>query len=169
MEPVYLEATINDRLIRINKNDSMDLYSWRDWIKTKPPYWYKIKPSLIINKKSGYKSYKIQINCKPYLLSRIVYKAHNNDWDITDTSSNNLIDHINNNSLDNRIENLRILTAQENQFNSRAKGYTWNKKMNKWQAQIMISRKMTYLGAFTEEADAKNAYLEAKEKYHIIA
>ena len=168
MEPVYVELVLNDRLIRINKNDSMDLYSWRDWIKTKPPYWYKIKPSLIINKKSGYKSYKIQINCKPYLLSRIVYKAHNNDWDITDVSDTNFIDHINVNSLDNRIENLRILTNQQNQWNTNAKGYNWCKRRNKWRAQININGKRTNLGSFTEEEDAKNAYLEAKSLYHII-
>ena len=29
---------------------------------------------------------------------------------------------------DNRIENLRILTHQQNQFNSKAKGYSWHKK-----------------------------------------
>jgi len=168
MEPVYVEATIKNRLVRINKNDSMDVYVWREY-KIKLPEWFKRKPTLYIDETTGYKKYKININGKPFVLSRLVYKAHNNDWDITDTSNTNLIDHINNNSLDNRIENLRILTTQQNQFNSRAKGYTWNKKMNKWQAQIMISRKMTYLGAFAEEADAKNAYLEAKEKFHIIA
>ncbi len=168
MEPVYIEATINDKLIRMNKNDSMELYIWRDYY-IKNPKWVKKIPYLYIDKKTGYKSYRTHIGNKTYLLSRLLYKVHNNDWDITDTSSNNLIDHINNNSLDNRIENLRILTAQENQFNSRAKGYTWDKNTNKWCAGIMVNRKRIYLGQFTEEADARNAYLEAKEKLHIIA
>ncbi len=51
MEPVYVETTINDRLIRINKNDSMDVWYWRDWIKT--PNWVKSKIQLSIDKKSG--------------------------------------------------------------------------------------------------------------------
>lgn len=167
MEPVYLETTINDTLIRINKNDALDIYTWRD-CKTKPSYWFKINAYIHIQK-SGYKAYYINLNKKHYVLSRVVYKFNNSDWNITDTSKNNLIDHINNNSLDNRIENLRILTHQQNQFNTNAKGYYWHNKTNKWQAQIMINGKTTYLGLFAEEEDAKQAYLEAKEKYHIIA
>ena len=167
MEPVYVEATIKDRHVRINKNDSMDIYSWRD-CKTKPSYWFKIKPTLHIDKKTHYEHYRICFGNKNYGLSRVVYKAHNNDWDITDTSSNNFVDHINNNSLDNRIENLRILTHQQNKFNTNAKGYYWHKKNNKWLAKIGINGKKIYLGYFTEEADARNAYLEAKSLYHII-
>tara|TARA_R100000541_G_scaffold51134_1_gene58478 strand:+ start:535 stop:1041 length:507 start_codon:yes stop_codon:yes gene_type:complete len=168
MEPVYVEATINDRLIRINKNDSMDIYIWRD-CKIKPSYWLKRKPTLYIDKKTGYQRYKVNINKKWYILSRLVYKAYYNDWDITDGSKNNYIDHINNNSLDNRIENLRILTAQENQFNTNAKGYYWCKRDKYWISSIMVNRKKINLGSFKEEEDARNAYLEAKSLYHNIA
>ena len=168
MEDVYVYATINDKLIRINKNDALDIYIWRD-CKIKPSYWLKRKPTLFIYKKSGYKKYTITIRKKHYILSRLVYKAHNNDWDITDTSDSNLIDHINNNSLDNRIENLRIVTHQQNNWNRNSKGYTWDKKYNKWHAQIMINRKNKNLGCFENEEDARNAYLEAKSLYHYIA
>jgi len=168
MEPVYVEATINDRLIRINKNDSMDIYIWRDYY-IKIPKWVKKKPTLTIDKKSGYKKYIMSINGKTCRLSRLVYKAHNNDWDITDTSDTNYIDHINNNSLDNGIENLRILTHQQNQFNSKAKGYYWCKQKNKWQATIKLNYVKINLGYFTEEEDARTAYLESKSLYHNIA
>ena len=165
MATEFIEATINNKLIRIDKNNSMNVWSWRDWVKTKPPYWYKIKLTLQTNY-NGYKSYTIRINGKAYILSRVVYKAHNNDWDITDNSMNNFIDHINKNSLDNRIENLRILTNQQNQFNTNTKGYRWRKKANKWEAQIRVNGKTKYLGLFTEEEDAHQAYLNAKELYH---
>ena len=165
MEPEYIEATINDRLIRIDKNDSRNVYSWRE-NKTKPSHWFKLKLTLYINKKTGYKAYRITINRKNYYLSRILFKAHNNDWNITDISKNNQIDHINRNALDNRIENLRILTSQQNNFNKTAKGYHWHKQNNKWEAQICINRKIKYLGQFTEEEDARQAYLNAKEIYH---
>ena len=165
MEAEYIEATINDRLIRIDKNDSMNVWSWRDWVKT--PYWFKIKIILQTTIK-GYKYYRIKINKKDYLLSRIVYKAHNNDWDITDNSMNNFIDHINNNSLDNRIENLRILTHQQNLWNTNAKGYYWNKQNNKWHAQIRINDKKKFLGLFENEEDAHQAYLNAKEIHHKV-
>jgi len=166
MEAEYVEATINNKLIRIDKNNSMNVYNWRDWVKN--PYWYKIKVILSVNKNTGYKKYYININRKNYNLSRIVFKAHNNDWNITDISKNNFIDHININSLDNRIENLRILTNQQNQWNTNrnAKGYYWNKRKNKWNAQISINGKKKYLGYFDNEEDALIAYLNAKELYH---
>ena len=168
MEPVYVDATINDRLVRINKNDSMEVLIWREY-RNKPDDWFKRKISLYIDKITGYKKYKVNIGNKNYVLSRVIYKAHNNDWDITDSSRSNLIDHININSLDNRIENLRILTHQQNQFNTNAKGYYWHKKKNNWIAKIRVNSKEIYLGSFTEEKDARQAYLEAKKIYHIIA
>ena len=167
MEDVYIEATINDKLIRINKNDALDIYVWRD-CKTKPSYWFKRKATLHTDNK-GYKSYHFPINYNHYLLSRVVYKAHNNDWDITDTKKTNEIDHININPIDNRIENLRILTHHQNSFNRRAKGYCWNKRIQKWIARIRVNDKEVWAQSFTEEEDAKNAYLEAKSLYHIIA
>ena len=167
MEPVYVETTINDTPIRINKNDALDIYTWRDY-KIKPSLWFKKKPTLHTDNK-GYQTYHIVFNYKHYLLSRVVYKAHNNDWDITDTSKTNEIDHININSLDNRIENLRILTHHQNSLNRRAKGYSWNKRQQKWVARIRVKEKEVWAESFTEEEDAKQAYLEAKKIYHIIA
>ena len=166
MEAEYIEATINNKLIRIDKNDSMNVYIWRDWLKT--PYWFKLKIILQTNKSTGYKFYTIRIYGKWYVLSRVVYKAHNNDWDITDSSKNNQVDHINRNPLDNRIENLRVLTNQQNQWNNNAKGYHWDKRSNKWEAQIRVNGKSKYLGLFTEEEDAHQAYLNAKEIHHKV-
>ena len=163
MEVEWLYVDINNKKIRINKNDSMDIYTWRDWVKK--PYWFKIKISLATQKR-GYKKYLIYINNKQYGLSRIIYKAHNKDWEIDNSSMNNFIDHINTNSLDNRIENLRVLTHQQNQFNRNAKGYSFDKKNNKWHTRIHINGKYKYLGYFKKEEDAKQAYLKAKEIYH---
>ena len=162
----WLYVTINDKQLRIDSKDSLSIYSWRDY-KNKPSDWFKIKPSLTIDKKSGYQKYTVYIGGKNYNLSRVVYNAHNPEWDITDIK-NNEIDHININSLDNRIENLRILTHRQNSFNKRAKGYIWRKDLNKWSSRIMIDDKTISLGVFAEEADARNAYLEAKSLYHII-
>jgi len=161
MEWLYLD--IDNQKIRINKNDSMDIYTWREWVKK--PYWFKIKISFA-TQKCGYKKYLIYIDNKQYRLSRIIYKAHNKDWEIDNSSMNNFIDHINKNSLDNRIENLRVLTHQQNQFNRNAKGYSFDKRNNKWHARIMINGKAKYLGYFKKEEDAKQAYLKAKEIYH---
>ena len=165
MEAEYIELVIDNKLIRIDKNDSMNVWTWREY-KIKAGDWYKNKITLKINKKPYYKKHILSINRLPNILSRVVYKAHNADWDYTDTSNNNIIDHINNNSLDNRIENLRILTAQQNQFNTKAKGYCWSNKNKKWRAQIMINYKNKFLGHFETKEEAHQAYLNAKELYH---
>ena len=163
---IYLE--LNELQLRIDSEDSLNIYSWRE-NKSKPSYWVKRKVTIVINKKVGYKSHKITINNKKYILSRVIYKAHNPEWDIGDNDKTNKIDHIDRNPLDNRIENLRILTQQQNMWNrANTKGYHWDKENNKWVARIKFNKKTIYLGRFTEEADAAQAYLTAKEKYHIM-
>lgn len=84
------------------------------------------------------------------------------------------IDHINHNKIDNRRDNLRICTNQENQFNvrkktntsSKFKGVYWNKKIKKWVAKIGFNYKRIYLGMFNSEVDAAIAYnIKANELF----
>ena len=79
------------------------------------------------------------------------------------------VDHINGIRHDNRLENLRLVTNQQNQWNRpKVKGYYWNKASRKWHARIMIDGKPQHLGYFDTEEEARAAYLEAKERWHII-
>ena len=115
---------------------------------------------------------RIRINKKLYLLHRLIYKYHNEEWDITDISHNNLIDHININSLDNRIENLRIVTGSQNTRNQNKKencsskyiGVSWNKQRNKWKVSIEINGKKKYLGSFDNEEEAYECYKKAYDE-----
>ena len=108
----------------------------------------------------------IYINKKLYLLHRVIYKYFNEEWDITDTSNNNLIDHIDINPINNRIENLRVATHSQNIRNqnkkkncsSQYRGVNWDKSSNKWKAQININGKVKYLGLFTNEEEAAETY-----------
>jgi hypothetical protein len=76
------------------------------------------------------------------------------------------IDHKDGNRSNNRIDNLREVTHQQNSFNkTKTKGYTFHQ--NKFKAQIK-SNKYIHLGYFNTEQEARQSYLEAKEKYHII-
>ena len=80
---------------------------------------------------------------------------------------NQIIDHIDNNRKNNIINNLRIVNHQENCFNRiTTKGYRF--RNGKYHAQIKLNYKKIHLGSFDTEQEARNAYLEAKEKYHII-
>ena len=83
----------------------------------------------------------------------------------------NEIDHINGERADNRIINLRSVTRQQNQWNrTKAKGYYISKYKDSiyYNAQIYINTKRIRLGSFKLESEARNAYLNAKEKYHVI-
>lgn len=102
-------------------------------------------------------------NNKTHQLHRLIYEYHHGE--IPDGF---IIDHINRNHFDNKIENLRLVTRQENQWNTKAKGYFWSKDHNKWRATIGKDYKKVHLGLFEKEEDAKDAYLKAKKQLHII-
>jgi len=100
---------------------------------------------------------------------RLVFYAYNPDFDIFRRSrTENFIDHVDKDKSNNSIENLRIVTKQQNTFNTKAKGYTWCKKNKKWHAQIHLDGKNKNLGYFENEEEAREAYLTAKEIYHKI-
>lgn len=78
------------------------------------------------------------------------------------------IDHINGIRGDNRICNLRSVTNEENAQNkTKAKGVSWHKKANKWQAHACIRKSNKYLGLFNSYEQARQAYLNAKESVNV--
>lgn len=84
--------------------------------------------------------------------------------------SGGIVDHRNRNTLDNRKCNLKIVTRQQNAFNSfprkgssKYKGVSWDKVQSKWYAKIKLNDKAIALGRFKCEKDAARAY-NAKAK-----
>ncbi|MBT6470926.1 MAG: HNH endonuclease [Candidatus Marinimicrobia bacterium] len=100
---------------------------------------------------------------KRHRVHRLIYIMHNGN-----IPEKMFIDHRNGIRDDNRIDNLRVVTKQENSFNTHSKGYSWDKKCQKWQARIMVDGVNKHLGFFVNEEDAIQAYQDGKEKYHII-
>ena len=118
----------------------------------------------------GYNICGVVIDGRPTALleHRLVWKMAHPDWDIFDSSPDNFIDHYNRDRRDNRLENLHVVTHQQNTFNrSDVKGYTL-RPSGKWLAKIAINGKQKHLGLYVTEEEARNAYLEAKKKYHPI-
>lgn len=77
------------------------------------------------------------------------------------------IDHIDGNTLNNSIANLRDVSSFENQHNRIAKGYCFDK--GKWKAVIMVNGKNNHLGVFDTPEEARTAYLTAKKQLHPTA
>lgn len=76
-----------------------------------------------------------------------------------------LIDHINTITTDNRISNLRELDNSGNKRNSnKIKGYYYNKQNKKWHAQIVVNRKVEYLGEFDCPLLAGMAYKKRRNE-----
>lgn len=80
-----------------------------------------------------------------------------------------VIDHVDNNPLNNRIENLREATPSQNRMNtSKVKnttsgfmGVSWHKKNKKWAVAIRINGKKKFVGNFDDEIEAALAYNKA--------
>lgn len=83
-----------------------------------------------------------------------------------DILPNQIIDHINQNKLDNRKNNLRITTRTVNLLNSGNfkhntsgfRGVTWNGQKGKWQAAIQLNYKKRHLGFFSTKEEAGKTY-----------
>ena len=74
-----------------------------------------------------------------------------------------VIDHIDNNPLNNDLGNLQIITHRENTSKdkkglSKYTGVTWFSRDKKWKAQITINGKNKHLGYFKDEEEAAEAY-----------
>lgn len=84
------------------------------------------------------------------------------------------IDHVNGSKVDNRSCNLRFVNHCQNRVNvgkkkntkNKFKGITFNKRKNKWQAQIGHNYKNITIGSFDSQEDAAKAYdKKAQELY----
>jgi hypothetical protein len=161
-----IEFILKNRKLRLHPDGVIYSRAHRNGVETKSEKWQEVK----FHDDKGYKRCNITLDgIETHLKEhRMVWYAHNQSWDIWDTSKDNVIDHINRKKDDNSIENLKVCTQQENTFNTDAKGYSWNKARGKWQAQIMVDGKQKHLGYFEKEEDARNAYIKEKEILHKI-
>lgn len=137
-------------------------------------YWKERLPTNKINKcfntiysgkKVGWvdnKGYRMcEIGHKSYPVSNVIWVMHHGH-----IPEGMVIDHIDGDTLNNRIENLRAVTREHNSWNNLAKGCSFHKRDKVWQANIRVNKKLIYLGSFSTEEEAKQAYNDAKLKYH---
>jgi hypothetical protein len=101
------------------------------------------------------------------------YYAHRIAWELANgpIPEGYEIDHINGNGCDNRLENLRLVTRQENARNQRlpknsSTGFIGVQKVGKrYTARIEVSGEVDYLGTFDTPEAAAQARKDAERTY----
>jgi hypothetical protein len=102
----------------------------------------------------------VSISGKGHLEHRLIYQICHGTLD--DSLE---IDHIDGDVSNNRIENLRMVSTRENQWNRhKSLGYSFNKAMGKFKASIKMYGISRHLGYFTKESDARRVYLTAVQE-----
>lgn len=153
--------THKELLERLEYNPDTGIFTW------------KVSPSNNISigdiagcvkKDSGY--IVISLKGKSYRAHRLAWFYCFNEW------PQNLIDHIDKNTSNNKLENLREATKSQNQQNTNLqcnntsgyKGVYWHTSAKKFMAQIKILGKNKYLGLYNTAEEAYEAYLKAVPK-----
>lgn len=153
MEKIYLSGKYSHIFTLVDTNDAKFLRQYK---------WYLNKFGYVLRNKR----YKKNIPDKEtFFMHRMILKIK---------ERNIYTDHINGDKLDNRKENLRKCTLQENNFGrgkkkdntSGYKGVYFNKDTQKWMARIAANNKRYYLGLFEKKEEAFKAYRKASLIYH---
>ncbi|EOT6755695.1 HNH endonuclease signature motif containing protein [Escherichia coli] len=154
--------------------------NWHDYFTYKLGrlYW-KVKPKhggVCIGDAAGCvcstTSYRlIRYKQKQYLEHRIIWEMHNGP-----IPEGYEIDHIDHNTLNNDITNLRMVSHYENTLNTPMRkdnksgyvGVIWYKSRRKWMAYIAVNKKRKHLGLFDsiDEAVAARRQAEKENNYH---
>lgn len=86
-----------------------------------------------------------------------------------------VIDHINGNTLDNRLCNLRDVSESVNSQNRAGRqanntsgylGVDFHKPSKKWRAKIGIGRKSIFIGLYDDPKEAHSKYMEVRRQLH---
>ena len=114
---------------------------------------------------NGYRH--VRLKNKTYLAHRIIFFMHHGYFPKE-------IDHINKNTLDNRIENLREVTRTQNNLNQNLRkdnssghsGIYFSKQFNTYHARVWVNGKNVWGKYFRELDDAVAARNACMEKIH---
>jgi len=125
------------------------------------------------NTQTGKQYIQVGFKRKYYSIHRLIWVWHGNSLE-----PNQDIDHIDGNSLNNRIENLRPTSHKQNSENRKGanknsktgiKGVHKHKETRKWKAHICHNGKDIHLGYYVNKDDAIAARIAAEKEYYTHA
>jgi len=155
------------RLINLYDQDLI-VYSSGLVLKKSRNKWYAPKYQLSPITTKNKKQYeKFDLTNKPNRHSARVHRLVASAFlglDYYDSSEQ--VDHIDGDTLNNNMNNLRVGDNQSNQFNNTAYGVC--ERDGKFRARIRINNLLLHIGTYNEEQIARQKYLDAKQKYHIF-
>ena len=128
---------------------------------------HRIKAGNVAGWKDGDGYLRVTILGKRYRAHRVAWALQYGEW------PQDLVDHKNGNGLDNRLNNLRVVSQSGNLQNLRA-AYKQNttgvlgvsKDYGKYRASITVNGEKHNLGTFLTAEEAGLAYVEAKRLMH---
>lgn len=150
MEKIIIESPKYGTFEVLVDDENFEELNQFKWGVKKDPYnFYAIREIKVNNKRHGISMHRFIMGLKR-----------------EDTT---VVDHKNHNGLDNRKENLRIVTRLENSQNSTSRknssskflGVGWHKQHNKWQSRIQVNKKNIHLGYYEKEINAAASYNNA--------
>ena len=144
-----------------------ELFEYRDGFL----FWKISRPHVKIGQKAGFSGdrgyWKITVGNRMYRAHRIIFLFHHGYLPAE-------IDHIDGDRQNNKIENLRPANRSQNLVNkglsnkntSGAKNVSWVKDRNKWEVQMYVNKKKTFVGRFDDLEVAKAAAVAFKNQHH---
>ena len=152
----------------LSKEFLCNLFDYRDG-----EIYYKISRS---RNKAGSKAgayrkhdnaYQVTINGKHYLIHRIVFMMHHGYFP-------EMIDHIDGNRANNKIENLREATHSQNAHNAKLrcdsaigkKNIRYIKRDSLWRVDVQVNKNRIYCGSYKDLELAELVAMEARNKFH---
>lgn len=109
------------------------------------------------------------------MVDKVLYKEHVLAWFFSHKRwPVKHIDHIDRDTGNNALSNLRLVTRSQNLQNTKlsvsntsgCRGVSWRHKDRKWSARISLGGQRIFLGEFKDREDAVKAYTAASKRLH---
>jgi hypothetical protein len=154
----------------LTQEEAHRLFEYRDGVlywKERPINSRKPKGDMEAGAKSGHGYKKITVNQKAYYAHQLIFLMQHGYIP-------KLVDHIDGNTDNNTVTNLRASNKSLNGCNAKMtvrntsghRGVFWHKKTNKWVARIQFQKRPIYIGVFDDFELACLVADEARILYH---